>query len=831
MRKFFAILLSVMMVMTFIPATAWAESEFTFTIGEGGILAWDGADMNGRIDLYIDDIFISEIDPSTDNLNINTIIDNQIENNIIEKKYQYQITLKAYDKDSNLVGQQTKDYKKAIANDGYPICYTYSVPLTDAVYDYLNEVYIEKYPELGLRFKYGTDLEKVEMQTLADQITEGITDKTEQAKAIIRWVRASIEYEYYPESPFPYDTIRTHKGNCTNYALLISQLMRLKGIPAVLVDGWRADMEAFSISDLRKTLKEGHAWVYAYLNGQWIMYDPLFSKDVGFTDRSWISRWYYPNTIEGVVMTFKDMNYSYANRGTGAIYYKGNFQYNDDGVVEGNHYFRNATLGNFSFALNGITQAFTIRIQNKDGTHDGYTYLDDPDNERKNAMYSGQLYTDGWLKYGLLKYVYENGVAAVYCTRELNGEKVYCDPNAMKIIPEDGYWMEGNYLTVQTGFSGYLLEPVVYYDPEEEYIAYSPYENYDESEFTVSTDGRIEAKKAGRYDVVFRVRSKDTGSEMTYLNYTINVSDSRPEPDYSSGTIDMGTDCTAELSAESYEYTGKPVMPEVTVYERVYFLNGSGYPVLTEGEDYEIDAEGDDLTSVGMHTIKIKGKGMYSGQIIRRFEIYCDHEYEDIVTKTATFTKDGTIEERCSRCGELGDSSTIPHIEKAVLTTKTYTYDGKAKKPKAKVTDCDGQTVASSNYSLTYDSNCKSVGTHSVVIKMNGEKYSGTKTLKYKINPKGTTLKSLTAVSKGFTAKWIKQAKETTGYQIQLATNSGFTSNKKTVTISKNSTVSKKITGLKAKKKYYVRIRTYKTVDGTKYYSKWSAKMSVTTKA
>ena len=69
-----------------------------------------------------------------------------------------------------------------------------------------------------------------------------------------------------------------------------------------------------------------------------------------------------------------------------------------------------------------------------------------------------------------------------------------------------------------------------------------------------------------------------------------------------------------------------------------------------------------------------------------------------------------------------------------------------------------------------------------------------------------------------------------TGYQIQLATNSKFTKGKKSVTVSGYSKVSKKVTGLKAKKTYYVRIRTYKTVSGTKYYSKWSAKKSVKTK-
>jgi hypothetical protein len=96
--------------------------------------------------------------------------------------------------------------------------------------------------------------------------------------------------------------------------------------------------------------------------------------------------------------------------------------------------------------------------------------------------------------------------------------------------------------------------------------------------------------------------------------------------------------------------------------------------------------------------------------------------------------------------------------------------------------------------------------------------------------PKGTSLSSLKATKKGFTVKWKKQATQTNGYQIQYSTSSKFSSGNKTVTISKNSTVSRNITKLSAKKKYYVRIRTYKKVDGKTYYSSWSSAKSVTTK-
>ena len=85
------------------------------------------------------------------------------------------------------------------------------------------------------------------------------------------------------------------------------------------------------------------------------------------------------------------------------------------------------------------------------------------------------------------------------------------------------------------------------------------------------------------------------------------------------------------------------------------------------------------------------------------------------------------------------------------------------------------------------------------------------------------------ALKKGFTVKW-KKISAATGYQVQYALNGKFTKSKKTVKITKATTVSKKIKKLKAKKKYYVRVRTYVTENGTKYYSAWSKYKTVKTK-
>ena len=95
------------------------------------------------------------------------------------------------------------------------------------------------------------------------------------------------------------------------------------------------------------------------------------------------------------------------------------------------------------------------------------------------------------------------------------------------------------------------------------------------------------------------------------------------------------------------------------------------------------------------------------------------------------------------------------------------------------------------------------------------------------LNPAATKIRSLKPVRKGFTVKWAK--KSYTGYQIRYSLKSSMAS-AKTITIAKAGTMSKKVTKLKAKKKYYVQVRTYQTVKGKKYFSKWSAKKAVKTR-
>ena len=209
------------------------------------------------------------------------------------------------------------------------------------------------------------------------------------------------------------------------------------------------------------------------------------------------------------------------------------------------------------------------------------------------------------------------------------------------------------------------------------------------------------------------------------------------------------------------------------------------------------------------------------------------HTTKQTVTK-ATPTANGKIVNYCSVCKKTLSTTVIPKASSIKLKATSLTYNGKVRTPKVIVNDRTGKTlVKNTDYTVSYAKGRKYVGKYAVKITFKG-KYSGTKTLYFTIKPKATSISSLKAGSKKFTVKWKKQATQTTGYQVQVATNKKFKKNKKTVTIKKQKTTKTTVKKLKAKKKYYVRVCTYKTVKingkSIRIYSGWSKAKTVTTK-
>ena len=161
------------------------------------------------------------------------------------------------------------------------------------------------------------------------------------------------------------------------------------------------------------------------------------------------------------------------------------------------------------------------------------------------------------------------------------------------------------------------------------------------------------------------------------------------------------------------------------------------------------------------------------------------------------------------------------------LSKTSYTYDGKAKKPTVKVLNSKGKVLKSSNYTVKYSNNVKA-GKATVTIKFKG-KYTGIIKATYTIKPKTTAITGATRNGSKVALIWKKQATQTSGYQIQYATDKKFTKDKQLVTVSGAKKTSMTIKNVPEDKSYYFRIRTYKTVNGKKVYSAWSKVKKVKT--
>ncbi len=195
-------------------------------------------------------------------------------------------------------------------------------------------------------------------------------------------------------------------------------------------------------------------------------------------------------------------------------------------------------------------------------------------------------------------------------------------------------------------------------------------------------------------------------------------------------------------------------------------------------------------TNVGTYQITVSFKGDYE-------------HYNVIPNRTATLT------------------IAMKNIANTIVSgIKDKTYTGKSLKQSITIKDGSIGLKEGIDYTVAYKSN-KKIGTATITITGKGN-YGGIITKTFKINPKGTSLKKLSAGKKQFKATWKAQKTQTSGYELQYSTDKSFNSGSKKVKITKNKTTSETVKKLKSKKKYYVRIRTFKTVNGKKYCSEWS---------
>lgn len=174
---------------------------------------------------------------------------------------------------------------------------------------------------------------------------------------------------------------------------------------------------------------------------------------------------------------------------------------------------------------------------------------------------------------------------------------------------------------------------------------------------------------------------------------------------------------------------------------------------------------------------------------------------------------------------------TVKNVTKTASTkTQTVKLDAKAKESAKLTYKSDSKYVkVDKKGKVTIAKNFVGKATITVTAATTKTYKATTKQVTVTVNPAKVKLTSVKNYKgKKLKAYWKKNTK-VTGYQVQYSTSSKFKS-AKTVTVKGCKNTSTTITKLTKNKKYYVRVRTYKTVSKTNYYSGWSGAKSVTIK-
>lgn len=247
-------------------------------------------------------------------------------------------------------------------------------------------------------------------------------------------------------------------------------------------------------------------------------------------------------------------------------------------------------------------------------------------------------------------------------------------------------------------------------------------------------------------------------------------------------------DCQIEIKAENLIYDGTEKKPEVIVSD-----NGK---TLAEGQDYSLIY--DNNTYAGKATVYINGRGIYTGSVLRVFEIARADAIVDASSKTITM------------------SSKKQNIAESVTTDGKITYKSS-----------DSKTVKISGDKFIALKPGKVVITISTE---QGANYNAAsdKKITITVRPLNTGKVTSKSSAKGQIKISWKAAKSVSGYQVQYS-RSATMKNAKSATV-KSNTRSMTLRKLSLKKNYYIRIRTYKVVNGKKYYSKWSTVDKVTSR-
>ena len=564
---------------------------------------------------------------------------------------------------TNLLGEEITSIEVDI-NLKSTNCSDYATKLVEDTFRYLDEIYIKKYPELGLRNLYGTEEDQRQIKILSEAINENCKTDKEKLDMVFYWVKNNITYAE-DASENPIDVLMNRKADCSGYATLQQALLREMGIPAVVGDGWRCDTNISKTETLLEI--PGHAWCLAYVNGEWVLCDPLWENKV-ITDRKYMADRYYFEAINVCGWITPVYDDAPLPPGRNPKYYFDNSYWSYD---------ENQKLSKVDHLGSGVYEFLPYK----------HSILD-----MENTL--GWYYRDEeFTGYGNLK-TYSNR-SYIYYTEEyssLNSVMLYRDGvcflgNFDIFQPIESYITENGAIGVQTGFNGKLVYPSYFLEEGIDDLVYS-WESNDTNVVVVSNDGNITALKEGFAIINVSISRPNFEGKMMNNSINIYVYDEPREPDFSNHAVAAHTHEYTEIIIPSTCVTRGTVICTCTyegcteTYEKERLpLSGHNMCEWYVTKEATCEEEGEELSSCVKCDVT-------ESRVISKLE----HTYKKEVI-APTCTEEGYTVNTCTICGEISTSDTkekIPHSFGEWKTLEVATKDKNGIEERA-CTDC-GET-------------------------------------------------------------------------------------------------------------------------------------------
>ncbi len=381
----------------------------------------------------------------------------------------------------------------------------YTKTLVSDSIKYLNEVYLKKYPNLGLTLKYGTLEEKAIIKNLAKDITKNSKTDLEKSNAIYNWILKNIKFSE-KSSAYSMDALYEKKGHCMSYSNLMTDMLKSIGIKCAVVGGIGEDMTKETTVDGLS----GHYWVMAYIDSKWTLYD-VAKRVKAETNIDTMAKKYYFSFIDFVFIdNFCSKKYNHQ------VTYNNGFK-----VLNTEEDYIPNVAGSY---FNDIPVAFAT---NKHVKYVGdFEEFNCPE-EAKNNVFNGGL---AYIENEQSIYSFENGIISFRNELMINNKKCLTLDSGCFIVNSSKapyYFIHGG-LTFKRGDTVSIVKIEVADSLDKFQVEWK---SSNPSIIKVLDDNKLQCLKNGKTDLTLTITNKKAGVSNIWP-ITVYVGNGRPSVDF-----------------------------------------------------------------------------------------------------------------------------------------------------------------------------------------------------------------------------------------------------------------------------------------------------------